>query len=801
MSPLAHLKTFRCSFQYKLFLIFTLMTALVAALFSALYVVNETGNARRSVSEQLRLRAGALGDDVRLALYAGNRTALSQFARDASRAPLIRRVSIRDAYGRELAGFSPRGDDGSEPIVETVSVTGSPLGFSAEEALSGERNQAPAVIGTVRMERSSVDLAKAARTMTLTSCALGGGFWLLVSLLCHLVLRRVTASFNALMRGLERMRQGQYDMRIPVYTDDEPGRAGHAVNELAAALRLRDEENQRLNRQLMDAMEEERAARAELAAINRTLEREVAERVQAEQALRESERNLRVLMDMMPVGVSWSLPDGTVEYVNDFIVKGSGYDARELTTADAWYCKVLPDPEYRLHIAEQRRNALACARDGLEIPGYEARITCRDGSVRHVLFRHQICMDRNVAIMVDITDRELFQEQMIKTQKLESLGVLAGGIAHNFNNVLTGVMGYISFARMFLDPSHKSYAALENAEEASRRAAGMANQLLTFARGGDPIKRRLSLKRLLAECLSLALNGTTVRRVVEVPDDLDAVMADEGQLAQAFNNIILNASQAMGGGGTLRVRAENVGIARGRNPGAHLEPHVRISFSDQGQGIPAELLSKVFDPYFTTKSTGTGLGLASAHSIVTRHGGTITVESEPGTGACFTVTLPSTGETVAPEGRGARMLDSGGSSGGRVLVMDDEDTILEFTRESLVFLGYRVSCCSDGRDAVRLYRAASEGGDPFFAAILDLTVPGGMGGEEAARRILDFDPLARLIVSSGYAYDPIMAAFRQYGFSAALSKPYKIDQLGQELGFLEREPRQQEAVVACLPLA
>jgi PAS domain S-box-containing protein len=801
VSPLAHLNTFRCSFQYKLFLIFTLLTGLVFILFSTLYVVSEVSAARRVAAEQLRLQAAGLGDEIRLALYAGNHEALNQFARDAARNPLIRRVVISDAGGRQLAGIaSEKSGDRSEPISETVPVAASTMGLSVDDALNGDRVKEPSAIGSVRLERTSADLVASARQMTLTICLLGFGFWLLVSLLCHLVLRRVTVSFNALMRGLERVRQGQYDTRIAVRSDDEPGRAGHAVNELAASLWLREEENRRLNQELKDAMEEERAARNQLAAINRTLEREVADRIQAEQALRESESNLRALMDMMPVGVSWSLADGRVEYVNEFIVKTSGFGRDEFPRAEDWFCQVFPDPEYRARIAEMRLDALACAAGGEEIPSYEARVTCRDGSVRHVLFRHQICMGRNVAIMVDITERELFQEQMIKSQKLESLGVLAGGIAHNFNNVLTGVMGYISFARMFLDPSHKSHAALGHAEEASRRAAGMANQLLTFARGGEPIKRPVSLKRLVDDCLSLALNGTTVRRVVDIPDDLHAVMADEGQITQVFHNIILNAAQAMGEGGVLRVQAENISLARGRRPGAPQEPYVRISFTDQGEGIPATILPKIFDPYFTTKSTGTGLGLASAHSIVSRHGGMIAVDSEPGRGTCFSISLPSTGDSLLPGGNITRRLNPGGQGGGRILVMDDEEGIREFARESLLFLGYRVSCCADGRDALRLYRAASEADDPFFAAILDLNVAGGMGGEEAARRILDFDPSARLIVSSGYAYDPIMAAYRQHGFCAAVSKPYKVDQLEQELNFLKREPPESESCVECVPL-
>jgi signal transduction histidine kinase/CheY-like chemotaxis protein len=799
VSPRARLNSIRCSFQFKLLLIFTLMTGLVTCLLSALYLVNGIRESRSHVSEQMRLHAINLCDDIRLALYAGNREALAEFAREAARSPHMREVEIRDKAGRVVARYrTPGSSDGSEPIVETVTVSGSSMGLDVESALNGGQRREPALLGTVRLCRESSDLVALVRRMVLLTCVTSLFFWFLVSLLCHLVLYRVTLTFNELMRGLETMRSGDYSTQIGVLNDDEPGRAAAAVNELAVALHSREEENAHLTRRLLDTVEMERTTKNELASVNARLEREVAERTEAELALRESENNLRTLMNMMPVGVSWSLPDGTVEYVNDYILREGGYERNRFATADEWYEHVFPDPEYRARIAELRSETLACAAAGEEIPTYEARVTCGDGSVRHVLFRHQICMGRNVAVMVDITERELFLEQMIKSQKLESLGVLAGGIAHNFNNVLTGVMGYISYARMFLDPSHKSHAALGHAEDASRRAAGLANQLLTFARGGEPIKRPLSVARLLNESLSLALNGSTVRRVVELSPDLKAIMADEGQISQAFNNIIINASQAMPAGGTLAVRAENVTMVRGRHSGAPQEPFVRITFTDQGEGIPPEILSKIFDPYFTTKSTGTGLGLASVHSIVSRHGGVVTVDSEVGRGSCFAVMLPAVNEQPPVDAHVSRSLTPGGAGSGRVLVMDDEEGVREFARESLTFLGYRVTCCVDGQDAVNIYRAASEANDPFFAVILDLTVAEGMGGEEAARRILEFDPSARLIVSSGYSYDPIMEGYREHGFCAAVTKPYKVDQLGQELSFLKNGSR--EGATECVSL-
>ena len=292
----------------------------------------------------------------------------------------------------------------------------------------------------------------------------------------------------------------------------------------------------------------------------------------------------------------------------------------------------------------------------------------------------------------------------------------------------------------------------------------------------------------MQESLSISLNGTNVRRVVEIPASVHAIMGDEGQLSQAFNNIIINASQAMPTGGTLTVRAENITMPGRGRADAPAVNCVKISFRDQGEGIPDSIKHKIFDPYFTTKSTGTGLGLASVHSIIQKHGGLITVDSEQGRGTTFTICLPSTGEIMSESDDIVRRLEPGGQLLGKILVMDDEAMIRDFASESLEFLGYRVSVCSRGEEAVELYRAAHGAGEPFVVVILDLTVPDGMGGAEAARLILDFDPSAKLIVSSGYSYDPIVSDFRQYGFCAAVTKPYKIHQLSQELAFLKSGP-------------
>ncbi len=378
--------------------------------------------------------------------------------------------------------------------------------------------------------------------------------------------------------------------------------------------------------------------------------------------------------------------------------------------------------------------------------------------------------------MRDMTEHRMMEAEFIKGQKLESLGVLAGGIAHDFNNILTGIMGNISFAKTVIDETHQAFSPLEKAEKASLRAAGLARQLLVFAKGGQPVKKPVSLPHVVKEAVSLALSGTNVTCVIDLPQSLHIVEADEGQLNQAFHNIIINAVQAMPGGGTLTVRGENVNATDDKAGDLQAGEYVKLTFADEGCGISEAEQKKVFDPYFSTKPGGTGLGLASTYSIVNQHGGHISVSSTVGKGAVFTVFLPSTAKTdpVHVPANGAAPVEHDGDS---ILVMDDEEMIRELASLTLCRAGYRVKTCDNGDEALSLYKAAREAGTPFSVVVMDLTIPGGMGGVEAARHLLAVDPAARLIVSSGYSDDPVMANYREYGFCAAIEKPYDVKEI------------------------
>ncbi|MBV5338512.1 MAG: response regulator [Deltaproteobacteria bacterium] len=497
-----------------------------------------------------------------------------------------------------------------------------------------------------------------------------------------------------------------------------------------------------------------------------------------------SEEELRSLMELMPVGVVWSDDTGTTKYINTNFGKNFGYELAEIPTVDEWFLKAYPDASYRdevcslwnAHIAEYHTY-------GTQIPPREVKVTCKDGSVRRVIVNTQLSQNRILAIFTDITERENQQEELIKKQKLESIGVLAGGIAHDFNNILTAILGNISYAGMFIECDHKAKAPLLQAEKAGKRAAELAHQLLTFAKGGQPITRSVAPRKLIEESLSLVLRGSNVLNRVEIPEGLSNIEADAGQISQAFNNLIINAVQAMPGGGTISIRAANASLDINNQFALPAGKYIRFIFDDEGCGISAENLKNIFDPYFTTKSGGSGLGLASVQSIIRKHGGHICASSTVGRGTTFEILLPASREPELIEvPQGADPPDV--AAGASLLVMDDEEMLRDLAESILEELGYRVKTCLNGEEAIALYKSAFEAGAPFSAVIMDLTIPGGMGGEETARAILEIDPHAQLIVSSGYSNDPIIADFRRYGFSAVALKPYGVSEIAEVLNRL-----------------
>jgi PAS domain S-box-containing protein len=412
----------------------------------------------------------------------------------------------------------------------------------------------------------------------------------------------------------------------------------------------------------------------------------------------------------------------------------------------------------------------------LEIEGarqwYEARLV--------PLLESQI-----IALVRNVTERKRTEDERVRLSKLDSISILAGGVAHDFNNILTAIVGNLSFAMTVRRPD-LIHDVLSDIEAAALRAQKLVAQLATFSRGGMPIRSVSGIGPLLRDSAEFALSGSNVTCEFSIADDLAPVSVDEGQLGQAIDNLVINAQQAMPGGGTVRVSAENVSVD-GRNPLLATRPgrYVQIRVEDSGVGIPKQHLPRIFDPYFTTKEKGTGLGLATTYSIVKRHDGHIAVESALGAGTTFTILLPASSELAAIAPREQATPKKGR---GFVLLMDDEEMIRDGTARMLQHLGYAVQCARNGEEAISIYRRAKEQGRPFDVVIMDLTVPAGLGGKETLRALRAIEPGVTAIVSSGYSDEPIMAAHVQYGFRGVLTKPYTIRELGDVLHQVTAQP-------------
>jgi two-component system cell cycle sensor histidine kinase/response regulator CckA len=379
-----------------------------------------------------------------------------------------------------------------------------------------------------------------------------------------------------------------------------------------------------------------------------------------------------------------------------------------------------------------------------------------------------------IAIVRNITARKRSEEEFLKTSNLESIGILAGGIAHDFNNLLQGVFGYISMAKLTFDQKEKSLAMLTQAEKALHQSINLASQLLTFAKGGKPVKKVFALRPFIENAAAFALSGSSINYEIVIDQNLRTVEADEGQIGQVIHNIVLNAEQAMPLGGMIRVSARNMRAAEVIPPTDLQGDLVEISIRDQGTGILPENLTRIFDPYFSTKAQGSGLGLATSYSIIKNHGGLVRVQSEVGKGTTFFIyLLASRAEVEEPRNPAS----PAATRKGKILVMDDEAVIRAVAGELLTILGHDVAFAETGESALAVYRAAREAGRPFDVVILDLTIRGGMGGLETLRKLVEIDPDVKAVVSSGYSDDAAIADYMSQGFKASLKKPYDVKAL------------------------
>ena len=507
------------------------------------------------------------------------------------------------------------------------------------------------------------------------------------------------------------------------------------------------------------------------------------ERKRAEEELRESEQRLDLALRSAHMGVwRWEIKENR-RYFDALTCQLLGIDAATFTgAAEDFFRVVHPDDREKIKSALTR----TIEQDVIYRPAY--RVVWPDGSLRYITARGRLVRGdkgepvRISGILWDITEQRLLEEERMNTQKLEAVGTLAGGIAHDFNNLLQGIFGYISMAKFTLDQKERSLAMLEQAEQALHMSVNLTTQLLTFSKGGKPVKRKMLLQPVIENSVKFALSGSRSEYHLELDEGLWAVEADEGQIGQVIQNIVLNADQAMPEGGAIVITAKNIpSPERAHYKLLTTGKYVEVSIKDTGIGISELYLQKIFEPYFTTKEKGSGLGLATSYSIVNNHGGVIDVSSELGKSTTFFIYLPAV--EAAREIR-EEYAGTPAAGKGKILVMDDEEFVLNIAGEMIKALGHEVDFAKDGDSAIEKCHAAMKSGRPYDIVILDLTIRGGMGGRETVGRLLSIDNTIRAIVSSGYSDNAVMSDYHKYGFKARLSKPYKLEDLRRTLSDL-----------------
>lgn len=536
-------------------------------------------------------------------------------------------------------------------------------------------------------------------------------------------------------------------------------------------------ERKMIAQQLFEAQEhleaKIRQRTGDLVTANEALQEEIAKHRHTEECLASEKELLSITLLSIGDGVISTDTGGRVVLMNKVSEELTGWAQRDAAGR--------PLPEiFKTFDAENSRKELYPLREAsAPATGHvvidDVSLLSRGGTGHIVSGSYAPIRDRQgdviggVLVFRDNTERKRIEERLLNAQKLESIGVLAGGIAHDFNNLLSAILGNISMAKAKRD--HSSMERLEEIEKASVRAIGLTQQLLTFSKGGAPVRKTTSISEMIRQTAVFVTRGSNVRCEFRIVPDLRPVFADEGQLSQVVHNLVINAMQAMKNGGVIRISAENVRGESARKEAGVAEDMVKVSVRDEGPGIPAEILSRIFDPYFTTKEQGSGLGLATVYSIVKRHDGQIDVESRPGAGTAFHVYLPVSDRPAENAGVSAAGPHNGK---GKILVMDDEEFILDLAEEMLGFLGYGTTCARNGAEAIDLYKRSIDAGKPYDAVIMDLTIPGGMGGKEALGLLKEIDPGIVAIVSSGYSNDPVMADPGRFGFWGVVTKPYTL---------------------------
>ncbi len=523
------------------------------------------------------------------------------------------------------------------------------------------------------------------------------------------------------------------------------------------------------------------------------LTHDITLRKQAETALAAEKERLKVTLQSIADGVITTDNHGQAVLLNRVAEKLTGWTQTQVSK--------LPVEEF-LQLIEETSDTVVenpvrkVLETGLIVePVKLCRLIARDG--RQYVIKtnaapiHDSFTGQNIGVVLvfwDETERHQLQEQLQTRQKLESLGVLAGGIAHDFNNILTVMIGRINIAVTQLKAGDTTdlMEDLTEVEKAIFRAKDLTQQLMTFAKGGNLIKTAVSLPTLLKASVEFVLHGTNTRSQFTIAENLWTVEIDQNQISQVISNIVINAAQSMPEGGVISLSADNIPL-RLLDPTLPLQEadYVRVRIKDEGTGIPPDMLNRIFDPYFTTKTSGNGLGLAMCYSIIRQHNGHISVTSEVGKGTTFAIYLPITvnlPETTSPP---ENHLIAGN---GRLLILDDDTRILTFLGKGLRQSGYEVDSCDNGPATIALYRQKLDEGYPYDLVIMDLTISGGIGAKEVIAHLHEIDPSVKALVCSGYAYDPVMVDYQNYGFRGAVSKPFRFNDLTRKINEILNTP-------------
>ena len=605
-------------------------------------------------------------------------------------------------------------------------------------------------------------------------------FWVLGMVMSFIIANNIAQPIKKLTTISKSIADGNLDREISVHRHDEIGTLAQSLTELRDSIRnkikkLEEEADSR--EKLLKVLDRKNEL---LAKSRETLEHKVQERTRE---LQESEQRFRKYFELGVVGMAVITPDKKFSFFNDRICDMFGY-SREVLMQMYWdeLCYKEDIENYQ----EQFDRMLAGEFDGYSL---DTRYLRKDGETIFTSVTLK-CMrndDGSVklifAIIQDFTERKKMEDELVKTRKLESVGILAGGIAHDFNNLLTAIIGNISLLKLDVSPDDKRYKFLDSADKASMQAKELSHRLLTFSKGGAPVKKNVSIGELVKESTLFALKGSNIKCDFNIPNNLFTVHVDEGQFNQVISNLVINAKQAMPGGGKIEVACDNFVINADDVFPVKPGKYVSIAITDQGVGIPDEYREKIFDPYFTTKEKtahrGTGLGLSTCYSIVNKHNGCITVTSQVGKGSTFHILLPAADQITGAVHHKIERETEAIHGSGRILLMDDEELVRNSVGSMLKYMGYHVDFSLDGAEAISMYQKAIDDQKPYDAVILDLTIPGGMGGKETIVRLREQFENVRAVVSSGYSNDPILSHYRDYGFDNVIGKPYDAKQISQ----------------------